>query len=126
MRVIQLALYPLVVTLNGVGNGMLRWSASGGRAGASTTARPRTRSRTSCARARPGGLLRKEAGDMVQELLEFGERTAEQVMVPRVRVVGLPLRDGAPARCARLLERTPHTRYPSMKGRSTTSWGCCT
>ena len=38
-----------------------------------------------------GGALRAESGRLLRELFEFGELTAGQVMVPRVRVAGIPL-----------------------------------
>jgi CBS domain containing-hemolysin-like protein len=48
---------------------------------------------------------------MLQELFEFGDRTAGEVMVPRVRVTGIPL--GAKAEDLRsIIGKTPHTRYP--------------
>lgn len=57
------------------------------------------------------GALRAEAGEMLQELFEFGDLTAGEVMVPRVRIVGIPI--GADADEIReLLPRSPHTRYP--------------
>jgi CBS domain containing-hemolysin-like protein len=65
--------------------------------------------------AREGGLLRSEPARVVAELLDFGDLTAGQVMVPRVRVVAIPL--GASAEDLRrvLLER-PFTRYPVSDG----------
>jgi CBS domain containing-hemolysin-like protein len=57
------------------------------------------------------GALRAESGQMLQELFEFGDRTAGEVMVPRVRVTGLPL-GSTPAYVRELLGRAPHTRYP--------------
>lgn len=57
------------------------------------------------------GAIRAESGQMLQELFEFGDLTAGEVMVPRVRVVGIPL--GTTANQIRdRLSRTPHTRYP--------------
>jgi CBS domain containing-hemolysin-like protein len=57
------------------------------------------------------GALRAESGQMLQELFEFGELTADQAMVPRVRIVGIP--SGAtPDQVRALLGRSPHTRYP--------------
>jgi CBS domain containing-hemolysin-like protein len=48
---------------------------------------------------------------MLQELFEFGDLTAAQVMVPRVRISGIPI--GAnPAQVRDLLAQSPHTRYP--------------
>lgn len=62
-----------------------------------------------------GGALRKEAGSMIKELFGFGELTAGQVMVPRVRVVGIPA--GAPVEKIRqLIARHRHTRYPVFEG----------
>jgi magnesium and cobalt exporter, CNNM family len=57
------------------------------------------------------GAIRAESGQMLQELFEFGDLTAGEVMVPRVRVIGIPL-DAAPNQVRDLLSRTPHTRYP--------------
>jgi CBS domain containing-hemolysin-like protein len=57
------------------------------------------------------GALRADAGRMLKELFEFGDLTAGQVMVPRVRVQGL--RVGAtPDQVRTLLRTAPHTRYP--------------
>jgi CBS domain containing-hemolysin-like protein len=38
--------------------------------------------------AEKGGMLRRAAADVVDELLEFGEFVAREVMVPRVRIRG--------------------------------------
>ena len=51
---------------------------------------------------------------MLQVLFEFANLTAAEVMVPRVRVTGLPLGSGA-ERIRELLGRTPHTRYPVIE-----------
>jgi CBS domain containing-hemolysin-like protein len=61
------------------------------------------------------GALRVESGQMLQELFEFGDRTAGEVMVPRVRVTGLPL-GTTPAQVRESLGRSPHTRYPVYEG----------
>jgi CBS domain containing-hemolysin-like protein len=58
-----------------------------------------------------GGALRAESGRLLGELFEFGDLTASQVMVPRVRVVGVPI--GATATDLRaLLLAKLYTRYP--------------
>jgi CBS domain containing-hemolysin-like protein len=62
-----------------------------------------------------GGTLRAEAGHLLTELFAFGDLTAGQVMVPRVRVVGLPI--GASAVAVReFLTRHRHTRFPVFDG----------
>jgi CBS domain containing-hemolysin-like protein len=57
------------------------------------------------------GALRTESSEMLQELFEFGGLTAGEVMVPRVRIFGIPLGTD-PAGLRELLGRQPHTRYP--------------
>jgi CBS domain containing-hemolysin-like protein len=57
------------------------------------------------------GAIRSEAGRMLQELFEFGDLTASQVMVPRVRISGIEI--GTPPEEIRdVVGRSPHTRYP--------------
>src|SRR5918995_1501776 len=57
------------------------------------------------------GALRAESSEMLQELFEFGDLTAGEVMVPRVRIVGIPV-GAEPAEIRDLLPTSPHTRYP--------------
>lgn len=61
------------------------------------------------------GALRADAGQMMRELFEFGELTAGEVMVPRVRISGIPVGAG-PADLRTILGRSPHTRYPVYEG----------
>lgn len=115
MRIIQLATYPLVIALNGVGNGVLR--LIGIRQDDTQSDRVRTPDELAYLvnESEEGGLLRSEAARVVAELLDFGELTAAEVMVPRVRVVGIPL--GASADSLRtLLRERPFTRYPVYDG----------
>jgi CBS domain containing-hemolysin-like protein len=61
------------------------------------------------------GLLRGESGRILSELFEFGDLTAGQVMVPRVRLVSIQV--GATADDIRNIVRTrPHTRFPVHTG----------
>ena len=48
---------------------------------------------------------------MLQELFEFGDLTAGQVMVPRVRIVGIPV-GTRPDAIREILADPAHTRYP--------------
>lgn len=57
------------------------------------------------------GAIRAESGQMLQVLFDFANLTAGEVMVPRVRVTGIPL-GAAPTRIRELLGHSPHTRYP--------------
>lgn len=115
MRAVQLALYPLVLLLNGIGNGVLRlMGIRRDVSGREHYRRPEELAylvRETAA----GGLLRRESAHVMQELFEFGALTAGEVMVPRVHVTGLPL--GADAGELReVLREAPHTRYPVYEG----------
>lgn len=111
MRGVQLAMLPLVFALNGVGNGVLRLI------GVHRTGHGAESYRTPAdldyivRESQAGGLLRKESARVVQELLDFGNLTAREVMIPRVQVRGLST-DVRPDELRGLLEDRPHTRYP--------------
>lgn len=62
-----------------------------------------------------GGALRADSGRMVRELFEFGDLTASQAMVPRVRVVGIPA-GASPGEVRRILSEALHTRYAVYDG----------
>ena len=62
-----------------------------------------------------GGALRHESGRLLRELFEFGDLTAGEVMVPRVRIAGL--RVGAtPDEIRRVHLDHGHTRYAVYEG----------
>jgi len=61
------------------------------------------------------GAIRAESGRLLRELFEFGDLTAGQVMMPRVRVVGLPV-PAAPDEIRKLIAAARHTRYPVYEG----------
>ena len=56
-------------------------------------------------------MLRRDTANVVQELLEIGDLTAGEVMVPRVRISAIPV--GASfSEVTRIVRKSPHTRYP--------------
>lgn len=111
MRVVQLALYPVVLFTNAISNVLLRLlgidRGDRGHEHLHTTEDLAWIVRES----RDGGLLSEEPADVLEELLDFGDRTASEVMVPRVQVLGLPLGAG-PEEIRELLSEESHTRYP--------------
>jgi CBS domain containing-hemolysin-like protein len=115
MRGFQLLFYPFVLLLNGIGNGTL--ALFGVRRQEMSPEAVRTPDELAyiVRESSAGGLLKKQSATVVQELLEFGDLTAEQVMVPRVRVVGVDVADGAPE-VSKLLALAPHSRYPVIDG----------
>jgi CBS domain containing-hemolysin-like protein len=108
---VQAVLYPLVVTLNAIGNRVLKLLGIKRQAQTADQYYTPEELQLVVQEAEEQGALREEAGHMLQDLFEFGDRTAGEVMVPRVRVIGIPL--GATADDLRsIIGRTPHTRYP--------------
>ena len=109
VRAIQIAFYPLVAGLNGLGNALLK--LFGVRRTQSDHYRTPEEIAYIVRESEAGGLMRKESARVVNELLDFGDLSAGEVMVPRVHVVGVPL--GANAESLRaVLRSAPHTRYP--------------
>jgi CBS domain containing-hemolysin-like protein len=115
MRIIQLLVLPFVVVLNGIGNAVLRL------VGVHRDRRQDEHYRTPeelvylVHESQQSGLLRSEQAQIVAELLDFGDLTAGEIMVPRVRVSAIPL--GAdPGALRSILRERPHTRYPVYDG----------
>jgi CBS domain containing-hemolysin-like protein len=61
------------------------------------------------------GLIAPEAGEVLRDLLAFGERRAGDAMVPRVRIRGIELGTSA-GELRELLALARHTRYPVFEG----------
>jgi CBS domain containing-hemolysin-like protein len=115
MRASLMAMYPFVWLFSRIGDAALRFL--GIRRDAHTEEQFHTPEelRLIVEESEEGGALREESGRLLQELFEFGDLTASQVMVPRVRVTGIPV--GATAEQVRALLLTKlHTRYPIYDG----------
>lgn len=115
MRVLQWATFPLVVILNGIGNGVLRLFGIRRDEPGGEQYRSPDELAYLVHESQEGGLLRGESARVVAELLDFGELTAGEVMVPRVRIVAIPLGASPEALRAVLLTK-PFTRYPVCEG----------
>ena len=115
MRVIQVVVLPLVMMLNGIGNAVLR--VAGVRRDRVHDEQYRTPEELAYLvhESQQSGLLRSEQAQIVAELLDFGDLTAGEIMVPRVRVAGIPLGASPDVMLAALREH-PHTRYPVYEG----------
>ena len=112
---VQKVLYPLVFTLNALGNGLLRLAGINRYVASGEHYRTPEELQFIVRESQAGGMLRQESADVLQELLEFGDLTAGEVMIPRVRVTGIPA--GASAEeMMDILRSSPHTRYPVYEG----------
>jgi len=62
-----------------------------------------------------GGAPGAPSAELVHGLFSFAEQTVKEIMVPRTRVVGVPI-DATPAQVIDLLAEEGHTRMPVFEG----------
>jgi CBS domain containing-hemolysin-like protein len=111
---VKFASYPLVIALNGLGNAILRLMGIE-RQLASSHYYTAEELQLIVEESEESGTLNSEAGQMLRELLEFSERTAEEVMTPRVHITGIPI-GASPDELTTIISRAHHTRYPAFNG----------
>jgi CBS domain containing-hemolysin-like protein len=115
IEALEFALLPLVWVLNAAGNGLLAVI------GIKRTENEAERYHTSeelqliIEESHESGILRGESGRILRELFEFGNLTAGEVMVPRVRLVGIPVGTSVDG-LQEIIRNAPHTRYPVYTG----------
>lgn len=114
MLAIKTAVYPLVVLLNGIGNGILRIMGVHRQMSAAHY-HTSEELRYIVEESAEGGLLSDGAGDVLQELFDFGELDAAEVMVPRVHMLGIPMNAGID-QILDIVRKSKHTRYPVYDG----------
>ena len=112
---IQTLLYPFVITLNGIGNAILRPFGIHHEGHNADQYYTSEELQLIVEESEERGALRAESSQVLQELFEFGELTAGEVMVPRVRITGMPVGAG-PEDLRQILGRIPRTRYPVYEG----------
>jgi CBS domain containing-hemolysin-like protein len=111
MRWVQWLVLPVVIALNGVGNGLLRLVGVHRQISVKEQYYTSEELQFIVEESEEGGAIRGDAGKMLLELFEFGDLSAAGVMVPRVSVVGLPV-DASPEELRAIVSSSPHTRYP--------------
>lgn len=114
MRWMQFALYPLVISLYAIGNGILKLLGIHRELSASHFHTPQEIEYL-VEESASGGLLHEEAGKVLRDLFEFGDLTAGEAMISRVRVQGLPI-DISAAEMTAVVRESRHTRYPVFEG----------
>ena len=115
MRVTLVALYPFVRPLSGVARACLRLVGVKRQDGLREASYTPEELQLIVEESEHGGALRAESGRLLRELFEFGDLTAGQVMMPRVRVTGIPV-GATSADLRQLIARHRHTRYPVYEG----------
>ena len=104
-------LYPLVRFVEWVSNRLLRWIGIDRSEPSHAHTHTEDDLRAIVDESRAMGLLRKEAGKVMADLLEFGNLKAGDVMVPRVKMRGIEL-GAEPEELRQLLQQQQHTRFP--------------
>ena len=112
---IQTAIYPFVWLLNGLGNALLKPFGITPQAHNTDQYYTSEELQLIVEESEEQGKLREESSRVLQELFEFGELTAGEAMVPRVRIVGIPV-GATPEDLRTIIGRTPRTRYPVYEG----------
>jgi CBS domain containing-hemolysin-like protein len=115
MRVLMLIFYPIVIGLNSSGNAVLRLLRIPQRTESHGQVYTPEELQIIVEESADGGALRAESGSLLHELLTFGDVTAGEAMVPRVRVVGIPV-GALPDTVKRILRANHHARYPVYEG----------
>ena len=104
-------LFPFVVILNGLGNALLKTIGVNRQVQSAEQYYTPEELQLIVQESGELGALRSDSSQMLQELFEFGDLTAGQVMVPRVRIVGIPA-GARPDAIREILADLTHTRYP--------------
>jgi len=111
MQIVRLCFHPLVVGLNIVGNGILALLGMSRQTPSHERYYSPEELRLVVQESAEAGLLPSEARALVSGMFEFGERTASEVMVPRVRLTALRV-GVSPEEVEEVLIRCPKARYP--------------
>jgi CBS domain containing-hemolysin-like protein len=115
MRLSLLLLYPFVATLNATGHWLLHLIGLRRQPEAHDQGYTPEELQIIVEESARGGAIPGESASWLGELFEFGDLTAGQAMVPRVRVVGLPV-GASPDAVKALMLAHHHTRYPIFDG----------
>ena len=115
INALQVGISPLVSVLNAAGNGLLSLLGVTRQGNAGERYHTSQELQLIIRESQEGGMLRGESGRILRELFEFGSLTAGEVMVPRVRLVGI--QSGTDVdELRQIIRSNPHTRYPIYNG----------
>ncbi|TWP36474.1 hemolysin family protein [Leekyejoonella antrihumi] len=112
VRLISVATRPLIVLLNGSANRLLRLVGIEPQEELSAARTPRELS-SLVRRSAEAGVLEEHTARLLTRSLNFGERTAADVMSPRVRCTAVE-RTASAAQVVDLARNTGHSRFPVL------------
>jgi CBS domain containing-hemolysin-like protein len=115
MQATLVLLYPLIVVSNGLARALLALLRLKRDTGSHEQVYTPEELQLIVEESERGGALATDAGKILHELFEFGDLTAGEVMVPRVRIVGIPL-GATPEQVRGIIVKHHRTRYAVYEG----------
>jgi CBS domain containing-hemolysin-like protein len=115
MRLTLFVCYPAVWLLNGIANLSLKMLGIRRHSNTHDQSYTPEELQLIVQESEQSGAIHAESGRLLRELFEFGDLTAGQVMMPRVRVTGIPV-GARPSDLRALIAAGRHTRYPIFEG----------
>jgi len=109
MRGFELLFFPIVVTLNLIGNTLLGLFGIQRRFGANRYTAEELQDIVW--ESQEEGLIGSQSAQVLAELVDFGQTTAREAMIPRVQILGIET-GASLAEVGRVVRSAPHTRYP--------------
>jgi CBS domain containing-hemolysin-like protein len=110
----QRLMYPFIWVLNGTANAMLKWLGIEP-AKAGELAHTEEEIRILVSQSHKSGLIDNTEMTLFDNIFEFSERIAREIMVPRVDMVTIDVND-THEDVVRKIEQEHHTRYPVTQG----------
>mgnify|MGYP003935219703 FL=1 len=110
----QRLMYPFIWLLNGTANAMLKWVGIEP-AKAGELAHTEEEIRILVSQSHKSGLIDNTEMTLFDNIFEFSERIAREIMVPRVDMVTIDVND-THEDVVRKIEQEHHTRYPVTQG----------
>lgn len=115
MRIFMSIFSPIVITLNGVNYFLLSNLFGIHREKSTVPAFSPEELQLIVQESESEGAIDDEVGTVIEQMFEFGDLVAEQVMTPRVHMVALPARPQI-SELKEVLKKTPQLRYPVYSG----------
>lgn len=106
---------PIIFILNGMNNFLLRNLMGIDRSKSTFPAFSSDEIQLILKESESEGIISDEIGSVIEQLFDFGELVAEDIMVPRVHILAVPIRP-TKAQVLEIVRQANHSRYPVYTG----------
>jgi CBS domain containing-hemolysin-like protein len=106
---------PIIFILNGMNNFLLRNLMGIDRSKSTFPAFSSDEIQLIIKESESEGIISDEIGSVIEQLFDFGELVAEDIMVPRVHILAVPIRP-TKAQVLEIVSQANHSRYPVYAG----------